>query len=66
MARTIEEKKVYYVRDSVTGENIGPIHDKIFAQTLCNEGNQKHTTSPYSLAAVERFYGGTSSDTGTV
>lgn len=56
MARTIEEKKVYYVRDSVTGENIGPIHDKSFAQALCNESNQKHTDNPCTLGTMENHY----------
>ena len=64
MARTIEKCKVYYVKDSTTGQCIGPIHDRLFAETLCREGNQRYTDNPITMEKVRGTnYAKTSSGT---
>mgnify|MGYP007053802961 CR=1 FL=1 len=63
MVCVIETKTVYYVKDTLTGQTFGPIHDKAFAQSFCNQNNQKHTDNPYSLKTENHYVGTTISGT---
>ena len=48
--KKIEEEKVYYVTDTVTGAKVGPFNSRSFVQSIVDRSNNQHTGNPIELS----------------